>query len=204
MILINLLPHREAARKKRKEAFIVFALLAALLGGGMAFMVSLWFQHGIEVQQARNTFLEQENKKLDDQIKDIASLRAEIQSLKARQQAVENLQSDRNTPVHLLTDLVTLIPDGIYLTSVKQEKQTVSVTGMAQSQERVSELLRNLATGSEWMNRPELIEIIAASQSVSSREQRRVFSFNVKVQLVKPESKSAGQGAPAGVSQPKG
>jgi type IV pilus assembly protein PilN len=204
MILINLLPHREAARKKRKEAFIVFALVAALLGGGMAFMVSLWFQHGIEVQQARNAFLEQENKKLDDQIKDIASLRAEIQSLKARQQAVENLQSDRNTPVHLLSDLVTLIPDGIYLTSVKQEKQTVSVTGMAQSQERVSELLRNLATGSEWMNRPELIEIIAASQSVSSREQRRVFSFNVKVQLVKPESKNAGQGTPVGVSQPKG
>jgi type IV pilus assembly protein PilN len=204
MILINLLPHREAARKRRKEAFVVFALVAALLGGGMAFLVSLWFQHGIEVQQTRNTFLEQENKKLDDQIKDIASLRAEIQSLKARQQAVENLQSDRNTPVHLLTDLVTLIPDGIYLTSVKQEKQTVSVTGMAQSQERVSELLRNLATGSEWMNRPELIEIIAASQSVSSREQRRVFSFNVKVQLVKPESKNAGQGTPAGVSQPKG
>lgn len=204
MILINLLPHREAARKKRKEAFMASSLLAALLGGGMAFLVSLWYQHGIEVQQTRNAFLEQENKKLDDQIKDIASLRAEIQSLKARQQAVENLQSDRNTPVHLLSDLVTLIPDGIYLTSVKQEKQSVTVTGMAQSQERVSELLRNLATGSEWMNRPELIEIIAASQSVSSREQRRVFSFNVKVQLVKPESKNAGQGAPAGVSQPKG
>ncbi|HEX5783580.1 MAG TPA: PilN domain-containing protein [Burkholderiaceae bacterium] len=200
MILINLLPHREAARKKRKEAFMASSLLAALLGGGMAFLVSLWYQHGIEVQQTRNAFLEQENKKLDDQIKDIASLRAEIQSLKARQQAVENLQSDRNTPVHLLSDLVTLIPDGIYLTSVKQEKQSVTVTGMAQSQERVSELLRNLATGSEWMNRPELIEIIAASQSVSNREQRRVFSFNVKVQLVKPESKNAGQGAPAGVS----
>lgn len=204
MILINLLPHREAARKKRKDAFIASAALAALLGGGFAFVVSLWYQHETEIQLSRNTFLEQENLKLDAQIKDIASLRTEIQSLKARQQAVENLQADRNTPVHLLNDLVSLVPDGVYLLSVKQENLTVSVTGVAQSQERVSELLRNFSSGSEWLARPELIEITAASQQLSSREQRRVFNFTVKTQLVKPEVKASGQAVPTTVPQPKG
>jgi type IV pilus assembly protein PilN len=196
MILINLLPHRELARKKRKEMFAVSAGATALGGGLVAFLVSLWFQHAIGLQTSRNAFLDQETLKLDAQIKDIASLRTEIQALKARQTAVENLQSDRNTPVHLLNELVSQIPEGIYLTQVKQEAQSVSVVGVAQSQERVSELLRNFSSGSPWLAKPDLVEIISAQQQLSPRDQRRVFNFTIKAQLVRADTKKGAGTAP--------
>lgn len=189
MILINLLPHREAARKKRKEMFAVSAGATALGGGALSFLVSLWFQHAMDVQASRNTFLDQEIVKLDAQIKDIATLREELQALKARQTAVENLQSDRNMPVHLLSELVVQTPEGIYLTQVKQEAQTVSLVGVAQSQERVSELLRNISSGSAWLTKPDLVEIISAQQQLSSRDQRRVFNFTIRAQLMRIDAK---------------
>lgn len=191
MILINLLPHREAARKKRKEQFVASAALAAVGGGALAFLVSFMVQGQIDQQLARNAYLEQETAKLELQIKDIAGLRAEIESLKARQAAVENLQSDRNTPVHLLEKLVDRVPDGVYLLSAKQEGQSISFTGIAQSQERVSELLRNISAKNEWITRPELVEIVASVQQVSSREQRRVYTFTVRTQLSRQDQKAA-------------
>lgn len=196
MILINLLPHREAARKKRKEQFVASAALAAVGGGALAFLASFMVQGQIDQQLARNAYLEQETAKLELQIKDIAGLRAEIQSLKARQAAVENLQSDRNTPVHLLEKLVDRVPDGVYLLSAKQEGQSISFTGIAQSQERVSELLRNISAKNEWITRPELVEIVASVQQVSSREQRRVYTFTVRTQLSRQDQKAA-DAAPA-------
>ena len=196
MILINLLPHREAARKKRKEQFVASAALSAVAGGALAFLASFLIQGQIDAQLARNAYLEQETAKLELQIKDIAGLRAEIASLKARQAAVENLQSDRNTPVHLLEKLVDRVPDGVYLLSAKQEGQSISFTGIAHSQERVSELLRNISVKNEWITRPELVEIVATVQQVSSREQRRVYTFTVRTQLSRQEQK-AGDAAPA-------
>ena len=196
MILINLLPHREAARKKRKEQFVASAALAAVGGGALAFLVSFMVQGQIDQQLARNAYLEQETAKLELQIKDIAGLRAEIQSLKARQAAVENLQSDRNSPVHLLEKLVDRVPDGVYLLSAKQEGQSISFTGIAQSQERGSELLRNISAKNEWITRPELVEIVASVQQVSSREQRRVYTFTVRTQLSRQDQKAA-DAAPA-------
>jgi len=195
MILINLLPHRELTRKKRKEMFAFSAGATAMGGGLLAFLVSLWFQHVIDVQASRNTFLDQEILKLDTQIKDIATLRSEIQALKARQTAVENLQSDRNTPVHLLNELVAQVPEGIYLTQVRQEAQSISLTGVAQSQERVSELLRNISSGSAWLAKPDLVEIISAQQQLSSRDQRRVFNFTIKAQLVRADAKKGASAA---------
>lgn len=194
MILINLLPHREAARKRRKEQFAVMAGAAALAGGAVAFAISLWYQHEMDVQRSKNAFLEAETQKLELQIKDVATLRAEIQSLKARQQAVENLQADRNTPVKLLGQLVERIPDGVYLQNVKQEGASVTLIGVAQSQERVSELLRNISTSEDWLTRPELIEILSTVQQMSSKEQRRVYSFTVRAQLVRPDAKAASAG----------
>lgn len=191
MILINLLPHREAARKRRKELFIATAGLTAVAAGLVAVMISFWFDHANQTQVNRNAFLDQEIKRLDEQIKDVATLRAEIQALKARQSAVENLQSDRNTPVHLFNELVAQVPDGVYLTQVKQDAQLISLSGVAQSQERVSELLRNLSSGSPWLTRPDLVEIVAAQQQLSSREQRKVFNFTVRAQLVRAESNNS-------------
>lgn len=192
MILINLLPHREAARKKRKEQFIAMALGSALAGGAVAFLVSLWYQHELDSQRSKNAYLQAETQKLEVQIKDIASLRTEIQSLKARQQAVENLQADRNTPVQLLGQLVDKVPDGVYLLSVRQEGLIVTLTGVAQSQERVSELLRNISTSENWLTRPELIEILSANQQIGPKDQRRVYSFIVRAQLVRAESSVTG------------
>lgn len=204
MILINLLPHREAARKRRKETFFVTLGLAALLGGLICGGIYVWYQAQISGQQSKNTFLQSEIKKLELQIKDVASLQTEIAALRARQQAVENLQSDRNMPVHLLNELVKQLPDGVYVNSMKQEGSNVALLGVAQSNERVSELLRNLANSSEWFTRPELIEIVAASVSLTPKDIRRVANFSIKVQLRKPTDllKAAADAASASVALP--
>ena len=107
----------------------------------------------------------------------------EIAALRARQSAVEELQGNRNLPVYLLTELVKQLPDGVYITSMKQDNQTVLMTGVAQSNERVSELLRNLANNSPWLTRPELVEITASSIALTARDQRRVSNFSMRVSL---------------------
>ena len=198
MILINLLPHREAARKRRRELFFVQVGLAALLGGVIVGLVFTWFQNQIGNQQSRNTFLTTEIAKLDAQIKDIAGLQAQLAALKARQLAVEDLQADRNLPVHLLDEMVRQLPEGVFLASLKQENQSIVLTGVAQSQERVSELLRNLNNNSKWLTRPELVEIVAANLALSPREQRRVSNFSIRVSLTRGSDKAAATSTGAG------
>ena len=195
MIMINLLPHREERRKRKKIAF--FAGLAVAAIAGLA-IVGVWYlivQQLISGQQQRNSFLITENAKLDVQIKDIASLKAEIASLKARQKAVEDLQIDRNVPVHVLNELVRQVPEGIYITSVKQDGQMLNVAGIAQTQERVSELLRNTAYNSEWLVKPELIESKATTIQPNTRDQKRLFDFSVRLTVKRP------QDAPTAASQ---
>jgi type IV pilus assembly protein PilN len=133
VILINLLPHREAARKRRREAFYTALAISALAGGVIAGVIFLWYAAQISGQQDKNLVLQTEIKRLEGQIKDIATLQAEIAALRARQQAVEDLQADRNMPVHLLNELVKQLPDGVYVATVKQENQVVSIKGVAQS-----------------------------------------------------------------------
>ncbi len=195
MILINLLPHREAARKRQKDQFFTQLALSAMLGGVICGAVFTWYQGQISNQESRNSFLQREIARLDEEIKDIAGLQREIASLRARQTAVEDLQADRNLPVHLLDELVAQLPDGIYLRTMKQEGQSVLLTGTAQSQERVSELLRNLGNQSPWLKRPELIEIVAATVPVNNREQRRVSNFTVRVALQRPTPSDTGGAA---------
>lgn len=197
--LINLLPHREAARKRRREAFFASLGVSALIGGALAGAVYLWYAAQISEQQSRNMVLQTEIKKLEAQIKDIATLQQEIAALRARQQAVEDLQADRNMPVHLLNELVKQLPDGVYVTSVKQDNQTVSITGQAQSNERVSELLRNLSNNSPWLTRPELVEIVAGNVNLSSRDVRRVANFSMKVKLLRA-SEAQKAATPAGAA----
>ena len=197
MILINLLPHREAKRKRRQQAFLASLGLAALAGVAV---VGLWYgllQQMISSQQDRNTYLSGEIAKLDEQIKDVATLKAEIEALKARQKAVEDLQTDRNMPVHLLNELARQTPEGVYLTSIKQDGQSVAVAGVAQTNERVSEFLRNTANGSAWLERPELVEIKSLNQQNANRESKRLFDFNVRLTLKRPQDQaaSAAQGA---------
>jgi len=185
VILINLLPHREAARKRRRDVFNVSLGVSALVGGLLAGIVFLWFQAQLSAQQGKNQILQTEIKRFDEQIKDIAGLEAEITALVARQQAVEDLQADRNLPVHLLTELVKQLPDGVYLASMRQDNQTVTLQGDAQSNERVSELLRNLGNNTPWFTKPELVEIVAGTVALTPRDQRRIARFTIRVRLVR-------------------
>lgn len=185
MILINLLPHREAARKRRRDVFNMSLLMAFLVGGIFAGGIFLWFQARISDQQGQNRLLQSEIKILEGQIKDIAGLEAEIAGLRARQQAVEDLQADRNVPVHLMTELVKQLPDGVYVASMRQENQNVTLQGTAQSNERVSELLRNLANNTPWFSKPELVEIVSGTVALTPRESKRVSNFTIRVQLMR-------------------
>ncbi|MEE9870522.1 MULTISPECIES: PilN domain-containing protein [Delftia] len=185
MILINLLPHREATRKRRKEAFQATMVLSALIGLLIIGAVYWWYQTMIEAQQAKNSMLRAEITVLESQIKEIAGLEDEITALRARQKAVEDLQSDRNLPVHMLNELVAQLPDGVYITSIKQEGLAVTMQGTAQSNERVSEMLRNLSEGTPWISKPELVEIVARAVNVTPKDQRRAAAFNLRFQLTR-------------------
>ena len=202
MILINLLPHREEKRRQRKRAFFV-GLGACAVGG--AAVVGLWFsvlQQMTSAQESRNDFLKAEIARLDTQIKDIATLRAEIDALKARQKAVEDLQTDRNVPVHLLDELVKQTPEGVYLTSIKQNGDVVAINGVAQTNERVSEFLRNTLYNSPWLEKPELVEIKAVAMTAANREQRRLFEFSMRVSLKRPQATAAAAAAPGATTAP--
>jgi len=200
VILINLLPHREEKRLQRKRSF--FVGLAACVLGGVA-IVGIWFsvlQQTTSVQESRNSFLKAEIARLDSQIKDIATLNSEIEALKARQRAVENLQTDRNVSVHLLNELVRQTPEGVYLTNIRQTGQVVAVSGTAQTNERVSEFLRNTLYNSPWLEKPELIEIKASTVSAANREQRRLFEFSMRVSLKRPQNTPAPAGGVSGAA----
>ena len=203
MILINLLPHREAARKQRRDIFNVSLVAALLVGVVIAGAIYVWFQNRISDQQRQNRVLQSEISRLEGQIKDIAGLESEIAALRARQQAVEDLQADRNVPVHLMTELVKQLPDGVYVASMRQENQNVTLQGVAQSNERVSELLRNLANNTPWFSRPELVEIVAGTVSLSPRDIKRVSNFTIRVQLMRAsEAEKVGRVAAAANAAP--
>ncbi len=197
MILINLLPHREERRKRRKVAFFIGLGIAAAAGLAVVGVWYLLLQQLTTGQQERNQFLTAEIKKLEIQIKDIATLKAEIEALKARQKAVENLQTDRNIPVHVLNELVSQTPEGVYFTSIRQDGQTLIVSGIAQTNERVSELLRNTAYNAQWLTRPELVEIKVTNVQTASREQKRLFDFTMRISIKRPPEPAAAGAVPA-------
>jgi type IV pilus assembly protein PilN len=198
VILINLLPHREERRKRRKVAFFAGLGVAAIVGLGIVGGWYLVVEQLKAAQQDRNKFLATEIAKLEVEIKDIATLKAEIASLVARQKAVEDLQTDRNVPVHILNELVRQTPEGMYFTSIKQDGQILNIAGIAQTQERISEFLRNTAYSSEWLVKPELIESKATVVSGANREQKRLFDFSMRLTVKRPQDKAAAaQATPA-------
>jgi type IV pilus assembly protein PilN len=182
MVRINLLPHREAKRKQKQTAFAVLLALGAVAGAALVLLVGGYNASRIAVQNERNLVLKNANAELDKKISKIASLKSEIEALKARQQAVEDLQGDRNQPVYLLDELVRQTPEGVYLKGFKQDGQRVMLNGYAQSQERVAELLRNLSGGSPWLEHPDLTEVRAATLA-QSKTGRKVVEFTLFVAI---------------------
>jgi type IV pilus assembly protein PilN len=197
MIRINLLPHRDAKRKQKQAAFYALLGLGGAAGVAIVLAVGGYNASRISIQNERNHVLTTANADLDTKIKEIANLKQEIEALQARQQAVEDLQGDRNQPVYLLDELVKQTPDGVYLKTIKQDGQKVMMDGFAQSQERVAELLRNLSNSSPWLERPDLSEVKAVTLA-GSKVGKKVVEFTLSVSIKRPrESDDAktGKGA---------
>jgi type IV pilus assembly protein PilN len=190
MVRINLLPHREAKRKQKQAAFIAMLALAGIAGVAVVLMVGAYNASRISIQNERNLVLKTANADLDKKIGAIATLKQEIEALQARQQAVEDLQGDRNQPVYLLDELVKQTPQGVYLKGFKQDGQRVTMTGYAQSHERVSELLRNLSSG-PWLERPDLTEV-RASNLTQSKVGKKVVEFTLSVNIKRAREQDDG------------
>jgi len=185
MIRINLLPHREQRRQARQRQFVSLSIGLAVLGILVVFVVHGIFVAQIENQQSRNQLLKTEIGKLDEQIKEIDKLREQTQALLARKQVVETLQSNRTEAVHLLDQMVRQLPDGIYLRSMKQVGAKVTLIGYAQSNARVSTLMRNIES-SPWITQPELVEIKSVPSPINKDLRVSEFTLNVQVKKVAP------------------
>ena len=207
IVRINLLPHRELKRQRQKQTFYLMTGLSVVAGAAFVLLVWTVLEGYIDNQQSKNKVISDENRRLDAQIKEIATLRQEIEALRARQKAVEDLQADRNEPVYLLDELTRQTPEGIYLRTIKQEDRKVTIAGWAASNERVSEFLRNLTNDGRYVERPELIEIKLAGQSPDGI-QRRLFdfsmSFSMKPSSELPSSVAAGAPGAPGATPKKG
>jgi type IV pilus assembly protein PilN len=182
MIRINLLPHREAARKERREQFFVLAGLVTVLATLIVFAVYTLIAGYVSNQESSNDFLKKEISTLDKQLDQIKRLKEQTQALLSRKQVIENLQRDRGETVYLLSELVKQVPEGVYLKSLKQDGLKVSITGYAQSNARVSALMRTIEA-SPWLEDPQLIEVKA-----SVLNGRRINEFGMTFVLTRVKS----------------
>jgi type IV pilus assembly protein PilN len=194
---INLLPHREQKRQARERQFVSLAITLAILGVAIVALVHVILTARIDNQISRNQLLKTKIAELDAQIKEIDRLRDQIQQVLARKQVVESLQSNRNEAVHLLDQLVRQLPEGVYLNSVKQTDKKVTIVGYAQSNARVSTLMRNIE-GSPWLEKPELVEVKLVSVPAQGRtgpQNLNQFTLNFQIRRATPDA-LAGPGAP--------
>ena len=202
---INLLPHREQKRQARQRQFVSLAIALAILGVAIVALVHAVLAARIDNQNSRNTLLKTRIAELDKQIAEIDKLRDQIQQVLARKQVVETLQANRNEAVHLLDQLVRQLPEGVYLQSVKQTDKKVQIVGFAQSNARVSTLMRNIE-GSPWLERPSLVEIKLVNVPAQGRtpaQQLNQFTLNFEIRRATPET-VAGTLAPAKTASAKG
>jgi type IV pilus assembly protein PilN len=195
---INLLPHRADRRKRARQHFVTVSFGTFMVGAALAGLIYQFYARQIEVQNDRNAFLAAEIKKLDKDIADINELKNQIQALLARKQIIETLQAERAQTVHLLEQMVRQMPEGVYLKSMKQTGPKVHIVGYAQSNARVSTLMRNIEA-SAWLEQPVLVEVKAANV-----EKRRVSEFNMYVNLKRAAAKDAAKPAAAPAAAKKG
>ncbi len=188
-IRINLLPHREIKRAARRRQFGVLLVSVLVLAVGVIGLGQAAISNRLDVQEERNAFLQQEIAKLDIQIKKIRKIKEETQALLERKQVVETLQSNRTEVVHLFDEIIRILPEGLYVKSVKQSGDQIELQGYTQSSARVSTLMRNLED-SPWFEQPSLVEIKAATVN-----NLRANEFNLKVRQSKQQAESENQEA---------
>lgn len=183
MLRVNLLPYREEARQERKRQFLLLCALTAAAACLVAFLIYSWTSAQVQEQEESNEFLRGEIKKLQKEIEHIAGLKAQVEALKSRKQVIESLQIDRGETILLLTELVAIVPEGVFIRSMKQEGAKISLSGVAQSNARVSSLMSNIEM-SKWLDQPQLIETKA-----STVDKRRVHEFSLTFLLVRNKGK---------------
>lgn len=184
MIRINLLPHRAEKRKAQQIQFIAFSVISVILGAMIVGFVHVAIMAQIDNQERRNEYLNKEIAILDKQIDEIKKLREQTKSLLARKTVVENLQSTRADVVHLMDQMLRILPDGVYLKSLKQTGNKISLAGFAQSNARVSTLMRAI-DDSPWLDTPTLIEIHAVNVG-AVRQNEFTLTFNLTKQSSPP------------------
>jgi type IV pilus assembly protein PilN len=180
-VRINLMPHREALKDSRKKQFLTRCILVVVLAGVLMLLAWQLINQYISAQTERNTFITSEIKNLDLEIGQIATLQLEIDALKARQKSVEDLQADRNLPVYVFEELTSFVPEGVFLKTIRQDAKKITMTGVAQTQERVSEMLRNFTNASVWLESPELLEIKIASANGTIKASDKLYDFTIAV-----------------------
>jgi type IV pilus assembly protein PilN len=195
MIRINLLPHREVRRKQQQQQFFILLAFVVVVGGAVWFVVRSYLDEQLQTQQARNKYLQDEIVKLDKQIAEIRKLREQTAALLARKRVVETLQSNRSEVVHLLDQLVRQLPDGVYLKALKQTGTRVTITGLTESQARVSTLMRNLES-SPHLEKPGLVEIKAIQQG-RLRANEFILNISITRAAVQDDLGKAGRKPPA-------
>src|SRR3989338_8267457 len=199
MIRINLLPHRAEKRRARQVQFAALGVISVVLGALLVGFVHVAITTQISHQERRNGYLKQEIAVLDKQIDEIKKLREQTQSLLVRKDAVEKLQSDRSDVVHLLDQMLRILPDGIYLKTLKQTGSKINLAGYAQSNARISTLMRAVED-SLWLDSPALVEIRASSAGGA-----RVSEFTLTFNLTKPvQAPPAAPAKPAKSAAAKG
>lgn len=189
MIRINLLPHREIKRAARRRQFAYLLAATLVIAVGVIGLGQVAISARQADQEERNVFLEQEIAKLDNQIKEIRKIKDETRALLERKQIVETLQSNRTEVVHLFDEIIRILPEGLYIRSIKQNGDQIELLGFTQSSARVSTLMRNLEESS-WFEQPTLVEIRAATVN-----NLRANEFNLKVKQSKQKAESEKQGA---------
>jgi type IV pilus assembly protein PilN len=184
VIRLNLLPHREQKRQARRRQFVSLSISLAILAVAIVALGHVVLANWTENQNSRNALLKTEIAKLDEQIKEIDKLREQTLALLSRKQVVETLQTNRTEAVHLIDQIVRQLPDGIYLRSVKQTDTKVTLVGYAQSNARVSTLMRNIES-SPWLEKPALVEIKSVQlPNVAGRVNE--FTLNLEVKRAPP------------------
>ena len=189
MIRINLLPHRQLKREQRKKQMAVGAGIAVAIGLVVGLLGHTYLSGRVDTQRMRNAYLAEETKKLDAQIEKIKAIKEQTADLMARKQVVEGLQTNRAESVHLIDQLVRQLPEGVWIKTVKQTGQVVNIVGYAQTNGRISTLMRNLDS-SEWLEKPELVEIKAVALNNNPISE---FGMNVRVKRAHVENPEAGQ-----------
>jgi len=182
---VNLLPHRTERRKRAKQHFAIVSAGTAVVGLLIVLLVHSYFAERISAQEGRNQFMKGEIAKLETEIAEINKLKDEIRALLARKQVIETLQADRAQTVHLLDELVKQMPEGVFLKSLAQKGMRIQMIGYAQSNARVSTLMRNIES-SRWLATPELVEVKSAPL-----DKRRVSEFNLFMSLKREQAPEA-------------